>query len=75
MDDVGPLQGGSGRRPKSCPPGFSASYTVRPGDTMALIAHRFGISVDLLIAANPQISNPNLIFPGDVLCVPTKTTS
>jgi len=31
---------------------------------------RFGVSLDALIAANPQIPNPNLIFPGDVLCVP-----
>ena len=40
------------------------------GDTMFLIAQRFGVSLNALIAANPQISNPNLICPGDVLCVP-----
>ena len=37
------------------------------GDTMFLIAQRFGVSLNALIAANPHISNPNLIFPGDVL--------
>lgn len=53
-----------------CPPG-TFRYTVQPGDSMFLIAQRFGVSLDALIAANPQISNPNLIFPGQVVCVPT----
>ncbi|MBE3599505.1 MAG: LysM peptidoglycan-binding domain-containing protein [Limnochordaceae bacterium] len=53
----------------SCPPGFR-TYTVQPGDSMFSIARRFGITLDALIAANPQIPNPNVLFPGDVLCVP-----
>ncbi|PZN12531.1 MAG: peptidoglycan-binding protein LysM [Bacillota bacterium] len=53
----------------SCPQGFL--YTVQPGDTMFLIAQRFGVSLQALINANPQIPNPNLIFPGQVICVPT----
>ncbi|MTI94766.1 MAG: LysM peptidoglycan-binding domain-containing protein [Firmicutes bacterium] len=60
------------RVPKHCPPGFMGRYTVVPGDTMFFIAQRFGVSLDALIAANPHIPNPNLIFPGDVLCVPQK---
>ena len=60
----------SGRVPAACPPNFSARYTVRPGDTMFFIAQRFGVSLNALIAANPHISNPSIIFPGDVLCVP-----
>ncbi|MGI6037130.1 MAG: LysM peptidoglycan-binding domain-containing protein [Limnochordia bacterium] len=60
----------SGRVPASCPPGFQGRYTVRSGDTMFLIAQRFGVSLQALINANPHISNPNVIFPGDVLCVP-----
>jgi LysM repeat protein len=39
---------------------------------MFSIAQRFGVSLDALIAANPHIANPKLIFPGDVLCVPQK---
>lgn len=46
-------------------------YTVRPGDTMFTIAQRFGVPLPALIAANPQIPNPSLIFPGQVICVPS----
>lgn len=46
-------------------------YTVQAGDTMFLIARRFGVSLDALIAANPQIPNPSLIFPGQQICVPS----
>jgi spore coat assembly protein SafA len=56
----------------ACPNGFI--YTVRPGDTMFLIAMRFNISLSSLIAANPQIMNPALIFPGQNLCVPVSQT-
>ncbi|NLM40639.1 MAG: LysM peptidoglycan-binding domain-containing protein [Firmicutes bacterium] len=56
--------------PPVCPPG-TFRYTVRPGDSMFLIAQRFGVSLNALIAANPQISNPSLIFPGQVICVPS----
>ena len=59
-----------GRVPKRCPSGFQAQYTVRPGDSMFTIAQLFGVSLQALINANPQISNPNQIFPCDVLCVP-----
>ncbi|NMB02568.1 MAG: LysM peptidoglycan-binding domain-containing protein [Firmicutes bacterium] len=60
------------RVPTYCPPGFTGRYTVVQGDTMFFIAQRFGVSLDALIAANPHIPNPSLIFPGDVLCVPQK---
>lgn len=55
--------------PTTCQGGFI--YKVQPGDTLFLIAQRFGVSLNALIAANPQITNPNLIFPGQLICVPT----
>ncbi|MGI6600849.1 MAG: LysM peptidoglycan-binding domain-containing protein [Dethiobacteria bacterium] len=61
---------GAGRIPVSCPPGFQGRYTVVSGDTMFLIAKRFGVTLDALIAANPHITNPSMIYPGDILCVP-----
>jgi chitinase len=34
------------------------------------IARRNGISLENLIRANPQITNPNLIYPGQEICIP-----
>ena len=49
---------------------MAATYTVRPGDTLSEIAERFGVSLDALIAANPQITDPDRIFPGQVIVIP-----
>lgn len=46
-------------------------YTVQPGDSLFTISQRFGVPLNQLIAANPQIPNPNLIFPGQVICIPS----
>lgn len=45
------------------------TYTVQPGDTLYLIAQRFGVDLEDLIAANPQI-NPSNLLPGTVLYIP-----
>ena len=34
------------------------------------IAQRYGISLESLIRANPQITDPNRIFPGKEICIP-----
>ncbi|MBQ9329997.1 MAG: SafA/ExsA family spore coat assembly protein [Oscillibacter sp.] len=46
------------------------SCTVVRGDTMWKIAARCQVGVSELIAANPQVKDPNLIYPGQVLTVP-----
>jgi LysM repeat protein len=46
------------------------SYTVVKGDTLRKIANRCDTSVSALQRANPQIKNPNLIYPGQVLVIP-----
>jgi LysM repeat protein len=58
------------RIPVSCPAGFLGRYTVQPGDTFFNIARMFRVRLEALAVNNPHISNPNFIFPGDVLCVP-----
>lgn len=58
------------RIPVSCPPGFLGRYTVQPGDTFYNIGQMFRVRLEALAVNNPHIPNPNLIFPGDVLCVP-----
>ena len=50
---------------------MSFQYTVQSGDTLSEIAERFEVSLKALEAANPQIKNPDVIFPGQVIFVPT----
>lgn len=50
--------------------GGAAYYTVKKGDTLWGIAKRYGVSLTALITANPQIKNPNLIYPGDRVQMP-----
>lgn len=48
----------------------ATTYTVVPGDTLWKIAVKYQIGVSELIKANPQISNPNLIYPGQKINIP-----
>ncbi len=45
-------------------------YVVKQGDTLWKIAQRFGVPVDALITANPQLSNPNVLNVGQQINVP-----
>ena len=46
------------------------TYTIKPGDTLSKIARLNGCSLDQLLKANPQISDPNKIKVGDVVTLP-----
>ena len=46
------------------------THTVVPGDTMWKLAVSYQVGTSEIIQANPQISNPNLIYPGQVLTIP-----
>jgi LysM repeat protein len=52
------------------PGGGLSTYMVQPGDTLGGIASSLGVSLDALEAANPQITNPDLISVGDQINVP-----
>jgi LysM repeat protein len=45
-------------------------YTVQRGDTLSEIAQANGVSLNALLSANPQISNPDRIFAGQTLAIP-----
>ena len=47
-------------------------YVVQRGDTLTSIARRYGISVAQLLAANPQVQDPNTIRFGYALTVPPR---
>lgn len=56
-------------------PAFAATHTVAAGDTMWKLAVKYQVGTSEIIAANPQIRNANLIYPGDVLIIPTLDNS
>jgi hypothetical protein len=58
------------RIPQDCPPAFQGRYTILPNDTFFNIAQMFRVRIEALAVNNPHIPNPNILFPGDVLCVP-----
>lgn len=40
-------------------------HTVKRGESLYKIAKRHGTSVNRLVQKNPQIRNPNFIYPGE----------
>ena len=48
----------------------ATTHTVVSGDSMWKIAVKYQVGLSEIKAANPQISNPDLIYPGQVLTIP-----
>jgi murein DD-endopeptidase MepM/ murein hydrolase activator NlpD len=46
------------------------AYLVQPGDTLSGIAASHGVSVASVEAANPQLSDPSLIYVGERIEIP-----
>lgn len=49
------------------------TYTVRSGDTMWKIAQKYQVGISEILAKNPQLKNPSLIYPGQRLTIPSST--
>ena len=49
---------------------YNGTYVVQFGDTFAGIASRYGVSMNDLWAANPQIWDINVLYVGQVIYVP-----
>jgi hypothetical protein len=45
-------------------------YVIKQGDTLLKVAKAFGLTLDELLAANPQITNPNRIGLGQEIAIP-----
>jgi LysM repeat protein len=48
----------------------TTTYVLRKGDTLAAIAKKFKITLAALRKANPQVTDPTKIRPGDKLTIP-----
>jgi len=45
-------------------------YTVKAGDTLNAIAKRFKVTLEAILKANPDITNPNKISVGQKIIIP-----
>lgn len=52
----------------------ATTYTVVKGDTLWKIAERYEIGISELIKANPQLSNPSMIYPGQKVNIPAASS-
>ena len=46
------------------------SYVVQTGETMSSIARRFGVTLQALLAANPDITDPAKVKAGQTILIP-----
>jgi spore germination protein len=49
------------------------THRVMPGESLYSIARQHGIKVDDILAVNPQITDPSLIYPGQIIKIPADT--
>jgi LysM domain/Kelch motif len=56
--------------PTATPAPTFFQYGVKSGDTMQAIANYFSVSLNDFLAANPQVTDPSKIQPGDILHIP-----
>ena len=47
------------------------SYQIQSGDTLSAIAAQYGVSVQDIMNANPSITDPNKIYAGNTITIPT----
>jgi LysM repeat protein len=61
--------------PATPPPASGQTYYVQKGDTLRKIAEKFGATVDVLLKLNTGITNPNLIYVGQAITIPSGVSS
>lgn len=57
------------------PPASGQTYYVKKGDTLRKIAEKFNTTVDAILKVNTGIANPNLIYVGQAIKLPTGVSS
>jgi hypothetical protein len=55
--------------PEGPPPPTPTVHVVQPGESLTLIAQKYGVTVDAIVQAN-QLKNPDAIYAGQKLVIP-----
>lgn len=45
-------------------------HVVQQGETLWEISQKYQVPLERLIRVNPRITNPDMIFPGQVISIP-----
>lgn len=61
-------------QPTQVPTGGSV-YIAQRGDSLRIIADRYRTTIPAILAANPEISNPNIIYVGQRIRIPAAGTT
>jgi hypothetical protein len=57
--------------PTIAPGPSQLTYTIKKGDTLSKVANKFHVDLADLLAANPDIKDPNKVSLGQVIIIPT----
>ncbi|MBU3188713.1 LysM peptidoglycan-binding domain-containing protein [Clostridium bowmanii] len=49
------------------------SHKILPGQSLYMIAKMYGVTVSDLLTANPKLKNTPLIYPGEIIIIPSST--
>lgn len=64
-----PAEPPSGGGRATAAPGTARTHVVKPGETLSIIARKYGVRLEALTAANPHL-DPRRIRPGQTLSLP-----
>ena len=64
-----PAESPTPARPSATPAATSRTHTVKAGETLRVIARKYGVKVDALMTANPKL-DPRRLPVGQVLSIP-----
>lgn len=45
-------------------------HVIQQGETMWQISQQYNVTLEALVAANPQVADPYMIFPGQIIVIP-----
>ena len=49
------------------------SHKILPGQSLYMIAKMYGVTISDLLTANPKLKNTPLIYPGEIIIIPSST--